>query len=160
MPSVGGVISAPPPADEVGAAWRVTVTDLATRLVPDVAVIVTTLEPTASGIFEAVHADAGANPGPEALPEPPLETDHVTEMAPGPPHAAPDKVTVEAVEVPGGAFTVSISGATAGGDGGAGAGLGGRSGAGVTGGALELSCAAYSVKTAALSSGASVVTIL
>ena len=99
---------------------------------------------------------------PETLPDPPFDDDQVMEMAPGPPAAVPDKLMVEAVEVAGGALTVSVSGVLGGGACvGVGAGFGEGVGVGVVTGAgapagktfveSGLFCAAYSVRTVALS---------
>ena len=57
---------------------------------------VITLEPVERGIPAMVQL-AGE---PEALPDPPFDDDQVRELGPGPPATVPDKLMVEAVEVP------------------------------------------------------------
>ena len=98
--------------------------------------------PVAKGIFAMVHAVAE----PVAMPEIATEddaVDHITEIAPGPPDAAPDRLIVPSAVVAAVALTERVSGATAG-DVGVGVGVG----AGTTG----PGCAAYRVCIAAMSS--------
>jgi hypothetical protein len=150
--SVGAVVSVPVPPPPVGAtaACLVTVTTCDTRLVPAVAVTVIVFEPIASAIFEMLHADAVPDAAMDDEPD-----DHVTEIVPDPPDAAPDKLTVVAVVVAEVAFTVSVNGPTVGE-------VGFVGGVGVTGGAGVPApvCAAYKVWIAATSPAASPETIL
>lgn len=103
--------------------------------------------PSASARFEIAHAAAE----PVALPDIAIDddaVDHVTEIAPDPPEAAPERLTVEAVVVAAVALTVRVSGPTVGEPG---AGVGAGAGAGVP----VPVCAAYKVWIAAISPAAS-----
>jgi hypothetical protein len=107
--NVGGVVSVPDPPPLVGGAVLVTVTTCDTWLDPAVAVTMMVFTPIASAIFEIVHAAAV----PAALPDTATEedaVDHVTEIAPDPPEAAPDRLTVAPVVVAAVAFTVRVNG--------------------------------------------------
>jgi hypothetical protein len=111
--------------------------------------------PIASAIFGIVHAAA-----PVALPDIAIDddaVDHVTEIVPDPPVAAPVRFTVEAVVVAAVALTVRVNGPIVGE---VGAGVGVGVGAGVGAGATEPLCAAYIVWIAAMSPAARPVTCL
>ena len=95
--------------------------------------------PIASAMFEIVHATAL----PDAVPETATDDEAVdqdTEIAPDPPVAAPDRLTVAAVVIEAVAYTVKASGEPEG----VGAGVG-------VGGGVEPVCAAYNVWIAAMS---------
>lgn len=120
--NVGGVVSVPDPLPLVGGAVLVTVTTCDTWLDPAVAVTVIVFTPIASAIFDIVHAPVV----PVALPDTATEedaVDHVTEIAPDPPEAAPDRLTVAAVVVAAIALAVRVNGPAVG-EVGAGAGAG------------------------------------
>jgi hypothetical protein len=134
--NVGGVVSGP--AGVVGAACLVMVTTCDTFVVPAVANTVMVFTPIARAIFDMVQAEAL----PAALPEIATEedaVDHVTEIAPEPPCAVADRVTVAAVVVDAVAFTVSVNAE------GEGEGDGDGAGAGAGAGAGDAPCAAYMV---------------
>jgi hypothetical protein len=139
--SVGAVVSGDPGGGG-GADVRVTVMDVETWAVPDVAVTVIVLVPNSSGTLATLHAEAA----PAAVPDAPDVADHETEIVVEPPVAEPDKPILARFVLRGGAFTVSVSGAGRGGGGGGGGGV--------------VSCTAYSVSTALLSPAARPVTIL
>jgi hypothetical protein len=94
--------------------------------------------PAASATLAILQAAAV----PDATPDAPPLDDHVTLTAPVPPAAAPDKLTLDTVVVEATPFTVNTKGEPGG------------------GGAVVEVCAAESVKIAALSGAAKVVTIL
>jgi hypothetical protein len=73
---------------------------------PADAVTVRVLAPTTRGTPATLQADAE----PAAVPEVPPLADQMTLMAPDPPVAEPDKLTLEAVVVEATAFTVSVKG--------------------------------------------------
>jgi hypothetical protein len=131
--SEGGVVSWD---GSGGVLWRVTLTDFVTRLVPAVAVIVMVFVPDARGTPAMVQAEAE----PWAVPDAPRPFDQTIAMTPVPPDAEPDRLTVEAAVVAGGALTVRVSGAG--------------------GGLVGVVRAAYRVSAAFLSIVDSVVTIL
>jgi hypothetical protein len=144
MVNVGGVVSDPPPVvtggvgGVVDAACLVMVTTCDTCAEPADAVTVIVFTPTASAIFEIVHAAAL----PAAAPDTATDDDAVdqdTEIVPDPPAAAPVRVTADAVVVAAVAFTVKLNAEPVGV--GAGVGVGVGAGAGV----VEPVCAAYIV---------------
>jgi hypothetical protein len=103
---LGAVVSAPPPET---AEVRTTVMVLESWLPAAVAVMVMTFVPTTSGTFAIAK---GAEPAaiPDALP-----VDHVTVIAPDPPVADPDKLTLDAVVDDIAWFSVNAREAAAGG---------------------------------------------
>ena len=126
--NVGGVVSVPPLVGGAGeaAACLVTVTTCDTVLVPAVAFTVIVFTPVASARFEIVQALE-----PAALPDAAL-VDQVTEIAPEPPDAPPDRLTVEAVVAAAVELTFSVKGPA----------VGVGVGVGVGAGVVELPCAA------------------
>jgi hypothetical protein len=107
--NVGAVVSVPPLlGGTAGKDWRVMVTLWDTLLDPAVAVTVKVFVPMASAIFGMVHVVI-----PDATPDD-VEEDQVTEVAPDPPVAVPERLTVEDVVVAVTGFTASVSGPGAG----------------------------------------------
>ena len=147
MVSAGAVVSAPPPPEPVVVTdCLVKVTDFEMRLAAVDAVMVTVFAPITSGRLTMLHSDAS----PAAVPDAPPLDDHITVMTPVEPAADPDRLALEAVVVEATAFIVRVRGGV---------------GAGVVGGAVGGTivaevCAAYSVRIAATSGAAKVVTIL
>jgi hypothetical protein len=78
---------------------------------PADAVRVMVLAPITRGTPETLQADAE----PAAVPEVPPLADQITLMAPDPPVAEPDRLTLDAVVVDATAFTVSVKGEPGGG---------------------------------------------
>ena len=109
MVKLGAVVSVPPPPEP--AAARVTVSVLNTWLPPAEAVIVMIFGPTDSGILAMVQADGDC----AAIPEAPVEADQATVIAPDPPVAEPDKLTLATVVVDTTWFTVNARAAGGGG---------------------------------------------
>jgi len=109
MVKLGAVVSAPPLPEPAAARVMVSVFD--SWLLAAVAVTVMMFAPTASGILAMVQADAD----PAAIPEAPVEADQITVIAPDPPVADPDKLTLAAVVVEVTWFTVNARGAGVGG---------------------------------------------
>ena len=91
MVKLGAVVFAPPPPEPATA--RVTVTVFDSWLPPAEAVMVMIFAPTASGILAMVQAVAD----PAGIPDAPAEADQATVIAPDPPVADPDTLTLEAV---------------------------------------------------------------
>jgi hypothetical protein len=107
MVNAGAVVSGlpppvPPPEPVVMTDCRVIVTDCETWVATVEAVIVIAFVPITSGTLMMLQADAS----PAAVPEAPPLADHATVMAPVPPAADPEKLTLDAVVVEATAFTV------------------------------------------------------
>lgn len=138
VPVVGGVAG--------GTGCLVTVTTCDTWLEPAVAVTVIVFTPIASGIFEIVQAEE-----PLATPDIAIDedaVDQITEIAPEPPVAVPDKFNVAAVVTAAVEEMLSVKEDV------------GEVGVGVGAGVGALGCAAYNVCTAAISSAVRPETIL